>query len=276
VFVGSVFSPTYFAARQRDPLTPASSVCAINAVLYHRRGSTWALTEARPESIERRPDLFALSGSTVERSRDALVVHLDERVAPWGRRLRGRVRIDLVHGSKAPFHLDRAADHQWWPIGAKARAEVELDAPSVRFRGSAYHDCNFGRVPLEHTFHSWNWSRADLGDDVAIVYDVRERDGFEQPLGLKLTSTGVHPLSADTRVPLRRAMWGVERIVRSQGETSLLRTLEDTPFYTRSLLRTAFEGRRVTAVHESLSMERFVKPWVQCLLPFRIRRGWRA
>lgn len=245
-------------------------------MLYRPGGSAWAFTEARPGTIDRSAHVFALSGSRLERSAGALVVHLDERTAPWGRPLRGRVRVELEDGAPAPLALDHAREHQWWPVGAKAKAEVELDAPAVRFRGSAYHDCNFGSVPLEDTFASWNWSRTEVGDDVCIVYDVCERDGTAAPMGLRIAPGGVEPLRAEIPNALPRGSWGVERATRCHGEASVVRTLEDTPFYTRSLLRTTFDGRPTVTMHESLSMTRFVRPWVQFLLPFRLRRGRRA
>ena len=55
-----------------------------------------------------------------------------------------------------------------------------------------------------------------------------------------------------------------------------MRTLEDTPFYTRSLLRLDGAGTGLPMVHESLSMERFDRGWVRCLLPFRMPREFRA
>ena len=51
-------------------------------------------------------------------------------------------------------------------------------------------------------------------------------------------------------------------------------TLEDTPFYSRSVIETGLFGEQVTAVHESLSLDRFQAPWVQAMLPFRIPRRW--
>lgn len=46
-------------------------------------------------------------------------------------------------------------------------------------------------------------------------------------------------------------------------------TFEDAPFWPRSLLATRLCGRSATAVHESLSLDRFALPVVQAMLPFR-------
>jgi carotenoid 1,2-hydratase len=49
-----------------------------------------------------------------------------------------------------------------------------------------------------------------------------------------------------------------------------VKTLEDTPFYTRSKIQV--EGGHF--MHESLDLRRFRQAWVQFLLPFRMpRRG---
>ena len=53
---------------------------------------------------------------------------------------------------------------------------------------------------------------------------------------------------------------------------SVLSTWEDAPFYARSALETTLFGERVEAVHESLSLTRFVSPIVQWMLPFRMPR----
>lgn len=273
--MGSVFSPTYFAARARDPRASPSEHCAINAVLYRRGGKRWAFTEPTSDTVERRPDTFAVSGSQVRREHGALLVELDERSTGLGLGLRGRVRIELHAGTQAPRALDRAGDHHWWPVGALATAEVELDQPNLRFRGSAYHDCNFGSVPLEDTFESWNWSRAQRDEGVEILYDVVERGERPRPLALRLEQRrGLVPWEAPRVQALPTAHWGVARSTRGarDGSAKVIRTLEDTPFYTRSLLQ--LDG--APAVHESLDLQRFTKPWVQFLLPFRLRRGWRA
>ena len=47
-----------------------------------------------------------------------------------------------------------------------------------------------------------------------------------------------------------------------------MKTLEDTPFYTRSEIQVG--GGQF--MHESLDLHRFCRPWVQFLLPFRMPR----
>jgi carotenoid 1,2-hydratase len=62
--------------------------------------------------------------------------------------------------------------------------------------------------------------------------------------------------------------------VRSEDAAGLAQTLEDTPFYARSLVRAKLAGQPAFGVHETLSAERFATPWVQAMLPFRMpRRG---
>ena len=49
-------------------------------------------------------------------------------------------------------------------------------------------------------------------------------------------------------------------------------TLEDGPFYSRSLIDTWHAGQPLHEVHESLSLTRFASRWVQVLLPVRMPR----
>ena len=52
----------------------------------------------------------------------------------------------------------------------------------------------------------------------------------------------------------------------------LLRTLEDTPFYARSMLSANAGSEEFLVMHESLDLERFRSRWVRTLLPFRMPR----
>jgi carotenoid 1,2-hydratase len=53
---------------------------------------------------------------------------------------------------------------------------------------------------------------------------------------------------------------------------NVARTFEDTPFYSRSMIATRLLGEPAHAMHESLSLDRFRKRWVQTLLRFRMPR----
>jgi carotenoid 1,2-hydratase len=52
----------------------------------------------------------------------------------------------------------------------------------------------------------------------------------------------------------------------------LRRTLEDAPFYSRSLIDCQLFGTPALAFHESLSLERFNSGIVRLMLPFRMPR----
>jgi carotenoid 1,2-hydratase len=49
-------------------------------------------------------------------------------------------------------------------------------------------------------------------------------------------------------------------------------TLEDTPFYVRSILRSSLDGEIVTSVHETLDAQRVASLPVRLMLPWRMPR----
>lgn len=151
---------------------------------------------------------------------------------------------------------------------------MRLTQPQLCFSGSAYHDCNFGRIPLEESFRSWTWARAELKEGVALLYDTVERSGQRRELAFCVGSVGQEPIEGGRHCDLGQGLWRMKDTTRSDatgGEPRILRRLEDTPFYNRSLLETTLNGQACVAVHESLDLERFARPWVQFLLPFRMR-----
>jgi carotenoid 1,2-hydratase len=278
-FVGSVFSPSYFRARARELVPAADRFCALNVALYREGGTRWAFTEHPRERVRRSADAFELGGSRIAWEGDQLVIRVHERSAGLGLPLRGTVRLRPRGCFASPLALDRYARHHWWAVAPRAEIEVEMEEPGLRFRGSGYHDTNFGREPLERGFSSWDWSRAELSEGTGVLYDARPRHGERSEHGLLFRDDGrVEPLPAPQHHTLPRTRWGLERMIRADaGEPPrVARTLEDAPFYARTLVQTSLAGQRVAAVHESVSLDRFVHPVVQLMLPFRIRRGWRA
>ena len=76
------------------------------------------------------------------------------------------------------------------------------------------------------------------------------------------------------RQALPRTGWRIHRVMRNgPGAPARVRqTLEDTPFYSRSVLDSNLLGERVVSVHESLSVPRLESLPVKLMLPFRMPR----
>jgi carotenoid 1,2-hydratase len=274
--IGSVFSPFYFSARARgggkaDPV----AFPAVNVALYTPGGDRWVLTERDERSLRRNADELVIGPSAVRWERGALVVDLDERCAPVPRRLAGQIRLyPEVVGGDAVL-LDAAGRHRWCPIAPAAHAEVELRHPSLRFRGHAYMDANGGDEPIEDGFCHWTWARVASGGGAVITYDVERKDGSRLLLTRAFARDGEpqrdFPVTTVEAAPTR---WRMRRVVHGEpgAARGVVRTLEDTPFYARSLVRTSFFGQPAIGTHEALSCDRFRSRWVQFMLPYRMRR----
>lgn len=206
---------------------------------------------------------------------DGLTIRVDETAAPLPLPIRGTVRLCPAALPDYSATLDVGSRHRWRPIAPSARVEVTLQQPSLRWFGSGYLDSNDGDVALEQDFIAWNWSRAHGRDTTAILYDGQRRSGDRFELALAFDADGGHhAIQPPPHVGLPATGWRVPRGTRvdERRESKVLRTLEDTPFYARSLLATHLLGEPMLAVHESLSLNRFQAPWVQILLPFRMPR----
>ncbi len=290
--LGSVFSPYYAWSGRHDPLNHA----ALNVVLYGRRGARWAMTERHRTAVDRSADRLAIGPSALDWDGTALTIRIDEVAVPLPRRIRGTVRVFPSALTDRRFALDRLgrapqdaggqADpgrHRWWPICPTARVEVALERPALAWHGAGYLDMNAGDEPLEAGFQRWDWSRADLSRPgqvpaAGILYDVWRRDGTTGSLAVAVAADGsTEALDPPPRARLPRTGWRIDRRTRSDADhpATVVETLEDTPFYARSVVAAGLTGRRVTAMHESLDLDRFARTWVRVLLPFRMPRTLR-
>ena len=273
-FLGSVFSPYYARARRQGAGDPFNH-CALNVALYGRAGKRWALTERGRASLQRTRSSLTIGPSSLTWDGSALTVEIDETTAPLPSRIRGVVRLHPAALSPREFVLDAEGRHRWQPIAPCARVEVALERPALSWSGAGYLDRNAGDAPLENAFASWDWSRASVGRDTAVLYDVVRHGGERMSLACRFDpSGGVHDFAPPPRVSLPRTRWRVARGTRADdGHRATVRqTLEDAPFYARSILSSHLLGHAVQAVHESLSLDRFGRAWVQMLLPFRMPR----
>jgi carotenoid 1,2-hydratase len=276
-FIGSVFSPYYAAARRFGDGDPHNH-CAINVALYGPR-KRWALTERTRSDLNRDASRLQIGPSALSFDGAALKIDLDECTVPLPSRIRGTVRVTVGGLPDRAVLLDARGGHRWHPIAPCARIEVELEAPALRWKGHAYMDCNYGDEPLEYAFRRWDWARVALPDGTAVLYDIERRDGTQRSFALRFDRDGaMQKEELPERAPLATTLWGVRRFAHSEdGAPRLLQTVEDTPFYARSLVRLGLGGMPRIAMHESLSLDRVRNPIVRAMLPFRMPRyRWRA
>ena len=273
--LGNVFSPYYAQARRKADADPLQ-YCAMNVVLYHRdKNKRWAMTERPKVSVQRNPKQLIIGPSSLQRDGNRVVYEINELTVPYPSRLQGQVSVELPPLSEQAFQLDTDGYHHWRPLAPMARARVSFHKPDINWDGHAYFDYNQGERPLEKDFIYWDWSRTSSPEGWAgIHYDVTRRDGSRSTLHLKIDQHGqVADLNAGEYHALPGTLWRMQRGTFSDGGPArVVKTLEDTPFYTRSLLETYMNNQKHITMHESLSLDRFNQRWIQSLLPFRMPR----
>jgi carotenoid 1,2-hydratase len=273
-FVGSVFSPYYSLARSRGGGDPLNH-CALNVAFYNAGHKRWSMTERGRDRLHRTADSLVIGPSAVSWDGDHLTIRIEEVTAPIPSALRGTVRVFPTAIANRAFALDAAGRHRWQPIAPCAHVEVLMSRPSLRWHGSGYVDSNSGSEPIEDGFRAWTWSRADLRRGTAVLYDVASRGRSSGSLALLFNPSGtVEEFDPPPAVDLPRSRWKIARRTRSEDGPSVrvMKTLEDAPFYARSLISTRLLGQQAFAIHESLSLDRFQSRWVQAMLPFRMPR----
>jgi carotenoid 1,2-hydratase len=251
---------------------------ALNVALYGAAGKRWTMTERGRAAMHRSADEFVIGPSRLHWDGHSLLIEIDEVGMPMPQRVRGRVRLWPQGLSRFSTALDDGGRHRWGPIAPCSRIEVELDRPGTRWAGHAYLDSNEGDEPIDRPFRAWDWSRATLQDgSTAVVYDVRQKTGGDRVIAQRFardgTATAFEP---PPRQALPGSRWRVPRAMRTESgrPARVLRTLEDAPFYVRSMLESGLLGETVASVHESLLVPRVVSLPVRLMLPWRMpRRG---
>ncbi|MEL7486000.1 MAG: hypothetical protein AAGJ87_02165 [Pseudomonadota bacterium] len=272
-FIGSVFSPYYAWSGRGRP----ENHCSLNVALYGPTKARWAMTERAEKSVSRNAEYFQIGPSALSWEKDQLVIRVDEITAPFPRPLRGTIRVRTEGLGDGVFFLDDKARHRWRPLSPFSRVEADFQNPDLNWSGHGYFDANDGDEPLEDAFAFWDWSRTILGEKrTAILYNTDLRDGGSRSAALLVNRNGD---IRDIDLPPEQALpstpiWRIPRRTRSEAgdPARIVRTLEDTPFYSRSVMESRLFGANRCAVHESLSGPRLRQPIVKALLPFRMPR----
>ncbi len=232
------------------------------------------MTERGRSDLRRSHNALTIGRTTATWEVSALCFAIDETAAPIPRPIRGRVEVRAEAVNRQAFFLERQGRHWWRPLAPQTRVTVEMEAPALSWRGTGYFDQNAGAEPIERAFSRWTWSRANMRNGAAILYDaVRRR---EPPLSLAL-GFDRHGGFEERRPPppavLPPTRWRLSRTTRADdARASVVRSFEDTPFYSRSLVAHDLFGERAESVHESLSLDRLSRPIVRAMLPFRMPR----
>jgi carotenoid 1,2-hydratase len=273
-FIGSVFSPYYAWARRQGRGDPAN-YCSLNLALYGRGGKRWAMTERGRESLSRDETHLAIGPSALNWTGSELQIDVQETTVPIPSRLRGRIRVHSGPVNQRIFTLRENGAHHWRPVMPLARVDVDFGDGGVKWSGSGYFDHNTGAEALEDGFKSWTWCRSADATKTTVFYDLTGRGGTCSDLALHIHKNGdIATAEPPPAQRLRTTNWGIRRSTRSETASPprVVETLEDTPFYARSVVSASIEGTATTMVHESLNLDRFAAPWVQVLLPFKMPR----
>jgi carotenoid 1,2-hydratase len=273
-FIGSVFSPYYAWAGRSDPMNH----CALNIALYGRGQGRWAMTERGRSDVDLSADHFRIGPSAIYRDGEDFVIEVAELGMPLPLRVRGRIRIrPRSKGPDVAFPIDSGRRHMWRPVAPAADIDVRFSSPDLCWHGPGYFDTNHGTEPLEDRFRYWDWMRLHLdGGDTLVAYTTDERGGPGATLALRFSPDGsyhsVPPLKEQELRPT--PVFRVRRRAHAEASSPvrLGRTLEDTPFYSRSVVETCVNGRQVAGVHESFNGDRLKSGLVKLMLPFRMAR----
>ncbi len=275
-FIGSVFSPYYARQRRIRSYVDPAQHCSLNVALYGPGVGRWAMTERCSKALKPSPDGLAIGPSASIWEGSRLRIEINEKAPLTMVPLRGTVILEPEILPDFVADFGTGGRHRWSPIAPRAHVEVRLDSPSLSWDGTGYFDMNRGNEPIEDGFTYWNWSRACLPRKAAILYDVTQEGVGSSSMGLEIAADGtVTPIDVPQPCALASTpIWKMPRETRcDRGQTAkVASTFEDTPFYSRSMIATRLLGEPVNAMHESLSLDRFRKRWVQTLLRFRMPR----
>ena len=255
----------------------ANDYCAINVALYTPGRKRWTMTERGRTRTERSATHFRVGPSALQWDGKELVIDINERSAPIPLKVRGTVRFRTDTWFDWQMALEPSRQHRWGPLAPAGHISVDFAEPGISWSGHGYLDSNEGDEPLAHRFDEWDWSRGSLANGTsAVVYDVRTVSGSEHLIARQFHRDGsVSEFDPGPRRRLDRTAWLINRSIRSSAggpPPKIVRTLEDTPFYVRSLAQSSIGDETLLSVHETLNGPRLRSPLVRLMLPWRMPR----
>ena len=274
-FIGSVFSPYYRKSGRNIPLDHS----CLNVALYGKRGARWVMTERGQSDTVQHRDALQIGPSSMRWDNDRLIIEIEERDIrlgiPWRRRVAGQIVLTPEVLNDHSFKLDADGQHHWHTIAPRARIDVRME----RARRDVVRQRLSRRQSRQRTdrgrFRDWHWSRAHAGEDVAVIYEGNRRDGSHFGSALRFDKTG-HPARGGTAAGRAPARDIVGHEASDPGGPRPCIGYQDLGGFRRSMPDSTLDmrifGKKVTAMQESISLDRLVNPVIQFMLPYKMPR----
>ncbi|MDG2474525.1 MAG: carotenoid 1,2-hydratase [Paracoccaceae bacterium] len=272
-FIGSVFSPWYAWTKRKAP----HNHCCINVAMYGK-GWRWTMTERGEESLKQSQDQLQVGPSSFTWKDGRLIININEVSTPHFDKVIGTVTITPKYVTDVEVSLSKDGSHIWRPFAPNAEITVDIDKKGWNWKGHGYFDANFGTRALEQDFSYWTWSRLPCKDGSIAFYDAERRKDEPLSVSLKFHSSGVVEEITDApKASLPRSLWAVKRETRSDEgfKPRQIKHMLDTPFYTRSAIKTKINGEEIIGIHEALDLNRFSSPLLKPMLALRVPRTTR-
>lgn len=186
-FLGNPFSPYYRASTLGRPADPYRSNALFFALYHHGRLYAYHFTCFPQNEIYAENDLcFGPNRLTFEGNSRWCLTLQDSNGN--GRVLSAELTFTAppLVAAEAAVLFSEDEPHSWLPIAPYCRVSGEIllgeaqnsSTEKIAFRGTGYHDHNWGRLPFDAGIRDWYWARAALsGERAVILYHVRPRDG---------------------------------------------------------------------------------------------------
>ena len=239
------------------------------------KGWRWTMTERDKLALTQSANRLQIGPSSFDWNGETLKIFFDEISTPHFNRIKGTVTIKPKNITNIEVPLTKSGSHIWRPFAPSAEIEVDIGRKGWQWSGHGYFDANFGTRALEQDFSYWTWARLPVSKGSVTFYEAELRNDSPFKLALKFHENGnVEEIKPPPKSKLSRSLWAVKRETRAdKGFTPYqVKHMLDTPFYTRSAIKTKIFGEETVGVHEALDLKRFSNPFLMPMLTLRVPR----
>ncbi len=189
-YEGIPFSPKYNQCIQNGDGTKAhpESYPAVSISVYDKGRPVWySLTEfskadasfgSQPLQVGIGPHRFSQQS---EENRLSYHLTLNE-LLPNGDALEGELTFSSPITNRELLNEQSSGGHQWNLVQPAAEVTGVLSISGyhqdkIDFKGSGYHDHNYGSEPMKEAFRDWYWGRVHFPEATLVFYVMNQKSG---------------------------------------------------------------------------------------------------